>query len=246
MFRAPIIAITIAASLAAAQSSDPKGLLEKAIAAHGGAEALDKYPAGRVESKGKVFQGADETPFTSKVVFQTPDKLCSTVEVSGGKFKHTVVNIIAGEKIETSIGGIAQQVSPGQVEELKTALAVETARRLTPLLKNPKVKLAAAPTRKLDNKELTGVRVSQPGQKDLLLYFDPETNLLKMLERKGRDLSGQSVTVQEVYSDYREIEGVQYPGKTLVRHDGQRYLSTETTKFEPLQRADPKELLGTQ
>lgn len=244
MSRRALPALLLVAALAPAQTNDPKALLEKAIAAHGGADALDKFPAARVETKGKLFQGSEEVPFKSRVVFQTPDKLCSSFEMATGKFKHTVINIIAGDRVETSIGGVAQQVSPGQVEEMKTALAIETARRLTPLLNNPKVKLAAAPVRKFDGKELLGVKASQPGFKDLLLYFDPETSLLKMLERKGHDASGQSVTVQEVFSDYRDIEGVKHPAKTLIRHDGQRYISTETTKYEPLQRADPKELMG--
>lgn len=244
MRRPALAALVLAAAFAPAQTNDPKALLEKAIAAHGGADALDKFPAARVESKGKLFQGADEVPFKSRVVFQMPDRLCSTVEMAAGKFKHTVVNVIAGERVETSIGGVPQQVSPGQVEEMKTALAIETARRLSPLLKNPKVQLTAAPVQKLDGTELPGVKASQAGFKDLLLYFDPETSLLKMLVRKGHDPSGHSVAVQEIFSDYRDIEGVKHPAKTLVRHDGRRYLSTETTKYEPLQRADPKELLG--
>ncbi len=244
MSRLAFPVLLVAAAVAPGQSNDAKALLEKAVAAHGGADALDKFPAGRVVAKGKLYQGTDELPFKSRVVFQTPDKLYSAVELTTGKFKHTVVNAINGERVETVIGGVPQQVAPGQVEELKTALAIETARRLTPLLKNPKIKLSAAPERKLDGKELPGVKASQAGFRDLSLYFDPETNLLRMLERKGHDQSGKVVTVQEIYSDYREVEGVKHPTKTLIRHDGQRYLTTQTTKYEPLTRADPKELAG--
>src|SRR5205823_13910481 len=54
---------------------DAKAIVERAIAAHGGADKLDKFIAARVQSKGSIAAQGGQVPFVSVGVYQLPDKM---------------------------------------------------------------------------------------------------------------------------------------------------------------------------
>ena len=98
---------------------EAKAVIERAITAHGGAEKLDKFVAGRVQSKGSIAAQGGQVPFTSGAVYQLPDKVKNTVEftVPGGGSR-PVTQILNGDKAGVVINGIPQQVLPAQADEL--------------------------------------------------------------------------------------------------------------------------------
>src|SRR5262249_9592010 len=100
---------------------EAKAVIERAIGAHGGAEKLDKYLAGRVQSKGSIAAQGGQVPFVSTVVYQLPDKVKNTVEFALQGGARPVTQIMNGEKVGVVINGIAQQVLPAQADEMKQA-----------------------------------------------------------------------------------------------------------------------------
>src|SRR5207248_11117197 len=101
--------------------------------------------------------------------------------------------------------------------------------------------LASTGSKTIEGHGLVGVTVSADGQKDVRLYFDPQTHLLGAVERPGFDDQGKPADHLEVYSDYREANGLKFPTKTTIKQNGKRYVESETTEFKPLERADPRE-----
>src|SRR5262245_55031733 len=62
-------------SVAAAADADVKAVLDKAIKAHGGEEAIGKYQATRAVNKGKLtLPGLGEVEFTQEMALMHPDK----------------------------------------------------------------------------------------------------------------------------------------------------------------------------
>jgi hypothetical protein len=57
----------------------------------------------------------------------------------------------------------------------------------------------------------------------------------------GFDEQGKPAENLDLFSDYREANGLKYPTKTLVNQNGKRYLENETTEFKPLQKVDSRE-----
>ena len=217
-----------------------RALIEKAIQAHGGA-ALDKYPAGRAKGKGTIILKGKEYQFAMERVFQTPGKLRITYEVAIMGISRPVTYAVVNNSVSAVAGGLPQELPKSQVEELRFAVYVQNVARLTPLLKDKKFRLAPAPDKTFEGKPAVGVIVSSEGMKDVRLYFDRQTNLLLAIERMGFDDQGKPAEDVDLFSDYREANGLKYPTKTLVNQNGKRYLENETTEFKPLQKVDSRE-----
>jgi hypothetical protein len=234
------VAVTVTLIPAARGQDAARALIEKAIQAHGG-PALDKYPAGRAKVKGTIVLRGSEAPFVMERVFQMPGKLKITFEYTSQNVPRAVTEIANGNAVVAYAGGLAQELPKNQVQELHTALYVGNLARLTPLLKDKKYKLALAEDKTFEGKPAVGVIVSAEGSKDVRLYFDRQTNLLLAIERMGFDEQGKPAEHLDLFSDYREANGLKYPTRTLVKQNGKRYLESETTEFKPLERVDSRE-----
>jgi hypothetical protein len=240
MRRLAVVIVVVAAALPARGQDSARSVLEKAVQAHGGA-ALDKYTAGKAKSKGMVVIQGTQFPFTSELTYQMPGKVRSTFEVVTMNVRRSVTYVANGEKVAAFAGGLAQEMPASQVDELRTAVYVQNLTRLTPLLNDKRYRLAAAPDKAIDGQAADGVTVSANGRKDVRLYFDRKTNLLVAVERPGFDALGKPVEHLEVYSGYRDANGLMYPAKTSVKQNGARYLESETVEFKPLEKVDAKE-----
>jgi hypothetical protein len=235
------VALTVALIPTARGQDQARAIVEKAIEAHGGAATLDKYPAGRAKSKGTISLHGTDYPFTLERVFQAPNRLRITSEVVIMNIHRPVTYAIDRNTVTAVAGGFAQELPKSQIEELRTALYVQTLIRLTPLLKDKSYRLAAAGEKKIEGQAAIGVTVSSDGHKDVKLYFDKLTNLLVAVERPGFDDRGKPVEHTEIYGSYRETNGLKYPTKTLVKQNGKRYLESETIEFKPLEKVDSRE-----
>jgi hypothetical protein len=51
---------------------------------------------------------------------------------------------------------------------------------------------------------------------------------------------GKEVAEEVLYDDYKEKDGVKYPGKVLVNRDGKKYVESETTEYKPAEKIDDK------
>jgi hypothetical protein len=237
------VSLTVALLLVTTARADDqaRGIIEKAIEAHGGATVLDKYPAGVAKSKGTIALKGTDYPFTLERVFFAPNKLRITSEVVIMNIHRPVTCAVVGNSVTAVAGGLAQELPKPQVEELRTALYVQNVIRLTPLLKDKPFKLSAAGEKKIEGQSAIGVTVSSEGHKDVRLYFDKQTNLLVAVERSGFDDGGKPVEHTEIYGSYREANGLKYPTKTLVKQNGKRYLESETIEFKPLEKVESRE-----
>src|SRR5262245_30402898 len=129
------LALAVALVTPARAQDDPKALITKAVEAHGGAATLDKYLAGRVQTKGVIVHRGAELPFTSQIVYQTPDRIRSAVEVTADGVRRGVTQILNNGRVSLFVGAMAQQVPTAQADEMKVAIYVRDLTRLTPLLK---------------------------------------------------------------------------------------------------------------
>ena len=72
------------------------------------------------------------------------------------------------------------------------------------------------------------------------MYFDPETSLLVKYETtvKSQEQGGKIVSEEGFFSDYRDVKGMKVPYKLKLKRDGELYVESEVTEFEPAKSLD--------
>jgi hypothetical protein len=235
-----VVVFSTGASRAVADDAEAKAIITKAIDAHGGKEKLDKFKASKSKSKGVIsIQGTDHE-FTAEIASQIPDKLKSTFKLEINGMAFTVEQKVVGDKVGRSINGMAMDVPEAQQAEFKSALLQQKIVQLTPLLAK-EFELKTITGEKVGDKETVGVLVRQKDAKDVKLFFDKSTHLLAKVERMGIDPTGNDVKQETFLSDYKEVQGVKRPSKTLTNNDGKKFLQTEVIEQIFLERLDEKE-----
>jgi photosynthetic reaction center cytochrome c subunit len=184
-------------------------ILEKYVAAVGGADALGKISS-RVQT-GKILANGTETPI--EVLTKAPNKRVTISHGANGD-SYTAFDGTAGWMGNT--GRPAREMSPA--ESMASGLDAEFALAL-------KIKELFPQLRRGRPEEVGGVtcevlNAGGPGKLPVRLYFDSKTGLLVRLVRYADTPLGRNPT-QIDYADYREQDGVKIPFRwTLSRPNG--------------------------
>jgi hypothetical protein len=228
------------ASVRADDKDDVKAVIDKAIKARGGEEKLAKYKAFTIKSKGKINLMGNEIEFTNETAVQIPDKMRSYVEGEFGGVKFTRIQVVNGNKGWLSQMGNTEEMNE---EQLNAAKEEQHAGRVVTLvpLKDPAFTLAPLGEVKVGDRPAVGVKVSHKGQKDINLYFDKEKGLLLKTQRRVKDMmTGQELDQETLFSNYKEVDGVQHPMKQTIKRDGNDFLTIEISEYKSHDKLDDK------
>ena len=214
-------------------------LIEKGIAAHGGREALTRYPATR-ETSTTTGKFKDGTDYTARVTtsIQPPDKLRIDqdiryrpksllgalssigvqVTVNGQapdqeKVIHGIY-CVNGSDTYSMTGGTIQSMSYQLAENLRDDCYFSECAKLVPLLDG------SFQLEKIVNSP-TAIKVKKTGKPDFILFFSDDTGLVDGIEYLENDLGGKGKIRATIrYSGYRNISGVMTPMHYQIDHNG--------------------------
>jgi photosynthetic reaction center cytochrome c subunit len=198
---------TASPARAAAPSADE--VIQRYVAAMGGADAIRKITS-RVE-KGQILVGGTQTPI--EVLTKAPNKRVTITHSANGD-SFTAFDGTAGWMGNT--GRPAREMSPA--ESGASALDAEFAIALRLKEIFPQIRRAAP-------EQIAGVMcesliATAPGRLPVRLYFDQSSGLLVRLVRYAETPVGRNPT-QIDYADYRDADGVKIPFRwTLSRVNG--------------------------
>jgi hypothetical protein len=236
--------LSVCAALAlapAARAATAKEVVEKAIEAHGGADALKKVKAVSAKSTGKLSIMGLDIPIEGEALYAFPDKARNVLRMEVANQKVTVTQIINGDKIKMSVADMAPPLSDAQKGELRESVALQLVMNLTPLLEKDFEISSIENPPKVKDREVDGVLVKSKKLKDVKLFFDKESHRLVKLTRKGLDPTEAEVD-QEIYmTEFKKYDGVLRPSKVEIMMDGKKFLESEITDVKILDKVDPKE-----
>ncbi|HKI36859.1 MAG TPA: hypothetical protein VKA46_33715 [Gemmataceae bacterium] len=237
---ASLVGVSLLTAAARAED-DTKAILTRAIKAHGGEEARDKFKAGQTKAKGKIeILGGLE--FTQEASFMLPDKFKEIVEMEVMGQKLRVVTAFNGSKGFIEANGKEVPVDDKIKDALKDAIYAMKVGQLSSLLKEKGFELSALGEVKVDGKPAVGVRVASKGHKDISLFFNKETGLLAKMEHRTVDpMSGMEITEERIVTEYGKTDGVPTPKRVLVNHDGNKYMEVEILETKRLEKLDDSE-----
>ncbi len=209
--------------------------IRRAIVAAGGADVLNRYPAGRVTARGTLFDGGAEIAVKVEQAYHLPGRCRTVIAAEPRGQKLVLMQVMNDGKARQTVNGVFVPLTEATTRELNTALALINVGQLTPLLTDVRYMLKA---------EKTGVLVQVRGSPDLHLSFDRQTGHLVRVSRKFADPdAAKEVDLEQLFGDFKVVEGITRPTRVVVFKDGRKSLELTTESFTPLEKIDPKEFV---
>jgi hypothetical protein len=240
-------------AVAAAQDKPPaadkaaEAVVKKAIATHGGQDALAKHTTVKFTIKGTLRVGSADNPFTGVVTTGGAGKYRLEMDATLDKQKYSVTQVVNGSAVKSgrTLNGLPlSALSDAEREELVTAAAVQEATQLLPLLDAKRFTLKTAPDEEVAGKPAAGVMATLvESKKDVKLLFDRESGLLVKTSRKGLGPgeAGPVDVIQDAeMSGFKVFEGVKVATAVKVSHDGKPFMTLEVTAYARVDKPDPK------
>jgi outer membrane lipoprotein-sorting protein len=218
-----------------ADDADAKAIVDKAIAALGGAEKLAKIDAFSMKSKGTVVFGGNESEMTSESIYKGLDHY---KRESGNDQFHIVV-VLDGDKGWRKFGDNASDIEgDGVVNEKRNIYLSVIPITIVPL--NGKgFKYATAGEEKVGDKPALIVKVTAPDGKDFTISFDKESGLPVKTVATVVGFQGMEAVNETTFSDYKDMGGIKKATKILIKRDGEKFQDLEVTEFKVLEKVEP-------
>jgi hypothetical protein len=228
-----LAALVVSASVRADDRETALAVVEQAIKAHGGADALARSANSSRSGKGTITVEGKELAVTTEAVLSLPDKERVAVVVEKQLPITIVLNNDKGWKLT---GGAAADLPKDSVEDLRGEAYVWWLATLVPLKKAP-FELSPVPEIKVSGKAAVGVKAVNKGRPDAKLYFDKLTGLLVKIEVRAKE-AGLEVFKEYFYSDHKEIDGVKVALREVKLVNGRASQDVILTAFKVLPKPD--------
>jgi hypothetical protein len=226
-------AYTPQAAQAAKTQASAQDLIRRVVDAKGGLARLKSVKT--VTAEATTTFRMDQGPLESatKTYIAYPDKFRVDANVAGA------------EVIQVYNSGDAWQRDPNGVREAPPAMREEftasVRRDMFPLLIAAAEGTLAAkllPEEGRDGRVLKVVEISGEGVSPVRLYIDPSNQIVRQtFATAGPD--GRAVQAEELFSDYRDVEGIQVPFKAEVLRNGRTILDRTLTAVKFNVELDP-------
>jgi zinc protease len=192
----------------AARPSAARAMLDKAIAAKGGLSKLQGIKTVRSEGTMIVTDIAGPVPFRVVANIEYPDRFRIDADMPGGRVAQVYS---AGRYWVIDPDGKANEMPEEGRPEIKASIQRDL---ISVLVKAGNGQLVV---RDVDSDEavLAGLEISGPEMRPLTLFVNRDNGLI---DRSRFD--GPEGRVEERYSDYRTVDGIQIPFHTVVRRAG--------------------------
>jgi hypothetical protein len=205
-----VLAWLTAAALGRAGERDKAlAVIDKAIKAHGGADALNK--ASRYERSGKgVFCIGGETPITTEESVHLPDRCRVKVQIGATR----IILVLNRDKGWMQAGGATQELPKAELKERREELYVWRLMLLTSLVKD-EFELTPLADAKVNDRDVAVVKVAHKDYPDVRMFFDKKSGLLIKMARRATE-SGVVLPKEYVYSEHKEFDGAKLPTKEVI------------------------------
>jgi hypothetical protein len=211
-----LIAVTFSGPLRASEK-EAKAVIDRAIKAHGGADALKKAAVFKSAAKGTRHVAGRDVAYTRALEARLPGRLRLAITL-GGRVETAV--LLDGAKAKQAEGDRTIELKAPRVKELRGEADVLWLATLVPLL-GEGVVLSAAKGAKVEGEEAAGVKATRKGHADTTLYFSKKTGLLVRIARRGA-VAGKEAEMEWTYGGHKEVAGVKVPTKEVQSVGGKK------------------------
>ncbi|MBC8351636.1 MAG: hypothetical protein H8E66_06585 [Planctomycetes bacterium] len=237
-----LLLITFIAILPAARADDAakaQKLIDRAIKATCGNNALAKTKNSITDDAGVYYGMGEGLPYTGRYVMSIGDTNRYRMEIIG-----QFVMVTDGDKAWGSFGGMTIDSTGAALDAAKEGNYIAYAMSLIPLQKpNDNFKLSLAGTETIEDEECAAVSVDHAGMPTLTMWFSNKTGLIKKTKYKTRpaELEFQAVDDETIFHEYGKFEGIKSPIKMTIYRAGKKFVESNPQKVTYPATVDDKE-----
>jgi hypothetical protein len=219
------------------EPNSPIGIIQKAIAAHGGREVLEKYKAYK-KTRASVENQNDAPIDRSVVYFEYPDKRRTDF---GVPTTHTIC--VAGKSAWRHVYAVnrkpqVQNLETGTADDVRAWIRTDNLCRLVPLLDGTyEIKPAADPSETPPNTIAVDVQIPTG---PVTMLFDRDTRLLVGLLSIFLESNGHRRIQVQRFSEFRNFSGLIAPTVTKSFRNGILVVTWNTESFTPSESLPPE------
>jgi hypothetical protein len=226
------------AGVAGAEDRQATAILDRAIKALGGEEALAKAEVISWTSKGKIYLEGTPNGFTLRTTLKGLDR--SRAEF-GGEFDGSgieLVTILDGEKGWRRFNGTILELNERELagERQNAYLQAISIKMLA--LKGTGFKVESKGEEKLEGKQASVLKVTGPDGKDFTLSFDNETGLPVRRTARIVNYDGTIVDEETTFEDHKEFGGIKFATRGTSTRDGIKFAEVVNTEIRVREKAD--------
>lgn len=199
------------------QNERALAVVDRAIEATGGFQALSARRAMTCREKGTYFLDGESLAYRGSARIHWPDRLRLEVE-------NVYTIVLDGDRGWMRTEGRFQRLAPEQFAEVHQQHYARWLASLTPL-RDPSCKLGYLGQSTVNGADVDGVRVDREGEKAVDLYFDQKTGLLLKTRTLVTTADSGDEPIEEVnlFKEYSKVDGILFPKQLIILHDGKRF-----------------------
>jgi predicted Zn-dependent peptidase len=208
-----------------------KEILDQVIKAVGGKEVFKTITNSVTKTQTSVSTPQGEFQISSTVFHIFPDKVRQEISMPFG----TMVTVFDGEKGWMTSPQGTQDLPESQLKEVRSELF----RSHFHLFLADDLKVQFMGEESLEDKKVDVILISDPAGNQLKMYVDQMIHLALKESYQGTTMMGPG-TVEEIFSDYREISGVKTPFSIKSFANGQKVAETKILEVNFNTQIDPE------
>ena len=230
-----IIYLTCSTSFAFQQTkSNPedfvKGheILKKAIEAAGGVAAFDEIDNFRIKTESKIFGQRITIELVVSETVKLPDKTKQIFELATGQR----IQVLNGETGWSKTGETVADISNAEIREMKRGLFRDTI-NLFKRFADKALSMQYLGNEVVKKDTLFILTINNNSGEFFKLYVNSRTYFIdKKSYHGGGPEMAILATLEEIYSDYREVDGLKIPFHTIVKANGKKFIESSVVEAE--------------
>lgn len=228
------------------QDNPARAVVQAAIEAHGGAEALAKARTARSRSTGTMTVQGKEFKYSATAAYALPDKCRLDFSAEAPGMKIEAVQVMNGrkQKVQSKFNGTEQPTDARMKTELQQAVLLQDITTLTPLLEPKKYTLKLEKDVEINGQPAAVVAVTGNGLREVKLFFDRNSGRLVRTQRRtfaNGEAGVVEVSEETTLSDFKNFGKALLPTAMSVTHDGKKFMTMTMTEFTTPDAIDDRE-----
>ena len=209
-----------------ANSTKAQKILMKAVEAAGGLESIKKIENFSIKTRNFITQTQTKTELIVTEIAQLPDKTKQIMKLPKGER----IQVLDGNAGWKQIGPNVSDLSPAEIREMKKGLFRDTI-NIFKKSDSGKLELQYLSEETIAGKTNHVLQIKDHTGEFFNLYIDAKTFLISKKAYHGTSTVGLA-TLEEIYSDYQEADGIKLPFKIVVRANGRRFIESEVIEVK--------------